>query len=106
MPRTKRVELGWEHPETEEAYRLICNVTPGTPDRGPDFGCAGGYPGDPPEVEVLEVIEDRPGGMKRPELVEVVTRTFDRLMECALDELSYAAEDGLVDTIEEARGER
>ncbi len=103
MPSTKRVEVGWEHEEQD--FRVICNVTPGTPDRGPDMSCAGGYPGDPPEVEVLKVIEDRPGGKERPELVAVVEKDLALILDSALEELSYAAEDG-PDTLEEARGER
>ena len=102
MARTKRVELGWEHPETEEAYRVICAVRPGTPDRGPDLGCAGGYPGDPPEVDVLRVVEDRPGGRERPELVEVVEKKFGRIHYLALE---AADEYDGPDTRAEARGE-
>lgn len=85
MANAKRIEVGWTHPETEEDLRVVLDVTPGTPDRGPDFGCAGGYPGDPPDVEVLRVLEDRPGGKERPELVEVVERDFARLAEKALE---------------------
>ena len=101
MPRTKRVELGWEHEEQD--FRVICNVTPGTPDRGPDFGCAGGYPGDPAEVEVLQVVEDRPGGRARPELVALVERNLARIEDQALE---AADEYDGPDTTAEARGER
>lgn len=88
-----RVEVGWTHPETEEDYRVVCAVTLGTPDRGPDFACAGGYPGDPPEVEVLEVVEDRPGGQARPELVAVVEADFARIEERALEEAAEPEDD-------------
>jgi hypothetical protein len=101
MASTRKVELGFEHPETGEDLRVICSVTPGTPDRGPDFGCAGGYPGDPAEVEVLRVLEDRPCGRERPELVELVGNSI-YLRERALEH----ADEPPYDTREEARGER
>jgi hypothetical protein len=99
---SKVVEIGWESPDTEEAFRIRCSVTPGTPDRGPDFGCAGGYPGDPPVVEVLAVVEDRPGGQSRPELVSVVEERFVFLNDHAFELLD---DDPPHDTREEARGE-
>jgi hypothetical protein len=102
MSRSRVVTIGWEHEEQD--FRVICNVTPGTPDRGPDMSCAGGYPGDPPEVEVLKVIEDRPGGKERPELVEVVEREFAHLEERALE--AAAEDEPPYDTLEEARGDR
>ena len=100
---TRTVTVGWQHPETEEEFRVRCAVTPGTPDRGPDFNCAGGYPGDPAEVEVLDVIEDWPGGASRPELIAVVERDFGRLEERALE---AADEYDGPDSLEEARCER
>lgn len=102
MARAKTVEVGWEH-EGEE-FRVVCNATPATPDRGPDMNCAGGYPGDPAEVEVLRVLEDRPDGKERPELVAVVEAEFDALQEKALERASE--DDSPFDTLEEARGER
>lgn len=104
MASTKQVEVGWTHPETEEEFRVTCNVTPGTPDRGPDFGCAGGYPGDPPEVEVLEVVEDALDGRERPDLVAVVERELVRIEERALEAAADAFDPW--DTREELRGER
>ena len=100
---SRRVEVGWSHPDTEEDFRVICAVTPGTPDRGPDMACAGGYPGDPGEVEVLEVVEDWPGGKSRPEMIAVVEADFGRLEERALE---AADEYDGADSLEEARCER
>lgn len=77
-----KVELGWEHEGQD--FRVVCTVTRGTPDRGPDMSCAGGHPGDPPAVEVLEVVEDRPGGLARPDLLEDVQEDL-RLIDLALD---------------------
>lgn len=44
----------------DREVRLTIRFTPGTPDRGPDFNCAGGYPGDPDDFEVVHssVIDD------------------------------------------------
>jgi hypothetical protein len=98
----RTVEIGWEHPDTDEAFRIRCSVIPGTPDRGPDFGCSGGYPGDPPDVEVLDVVEDRPGGQSRPDLVPVVEERFVFLHDHAFEMLDDGAPH---DTREEARGE-
>lgn len=102
MPRTKRAEVGWEHPETGEAFRVRCTVSGGSPGRtyGPPEKC---HPPEPPEVEVLEVVEDRPGGLGRPDLIALVEADFARIEERAIDEASEPPD--WPDTLEEARGE-
>ena len=67
MPR--HVTVGWMDPETEIDYRVTLSVTPGDPGRtwGPPEKC---YPPEGPEIEVLSVREDRPGGAERPDLVD------------------------------------
>ncbi len=37
----------------DRSVRLTIRYTPGTPDRGPDFNCAGGYPGDEECIELV-----------------------------------------------------
>jgi hypothetical protein len=71
-----RVEIGWQDPETEAEYRIVLSVTPGHPGRtyGPPEKC---FPPEGPEVEVLSVREDRPGGAERPDLVARVDDTLD-----------------------------
>ena len=101
MSRSHTVTVGWEH--GGEDFRIVCNVTPGTPDRGPDFGCAGGYPGDPGEVEILEVREDAPGGALRPDLLEAVQKDFDRISQRASDELCDDLPDFDIDDADEVR---
>lgn len=88
-----RVKIGWAHPETEHEYRVTLDVTEATPDRGPDFGCAGGYPGDPATVEVVEVWDDVPGGALHPELVEVVERDLGLLLDAALEAVEEGWDD-------------
>lgn len=107
MARSKRVEVGWEHPETEEAFRVICTVTPGTPERGPSYA-SGGEPASDPEVEVLEVIEDRPGGQERPDLVALVEQDLARIEESALEQAYEAQLDAMeaeAEAAAEARAE-
>jgi hypothetical protein len=79
--RSVRVTVTWEH--DGEDFRVVGSYTPGTPDRGPDFNCAGGYPGDPAEFEILEVREDAPGGALRPDLLAAAEADFQRLADRA-----------------------
>lgn len=65
---SKTVEVGWQHPETEEEFRVRCSIT------------------DTDEVQVTEVVEDRPGGKERPEIIELVEADFARISERALEE--------------------
>jgi hypothetical protein len=93
-------------PVTDEETDITveCHVTPGTPDRGPDFGCAGGYPGDPPEVELLSAEDDT--GKDWLPAIEADAKWVAEVEEKALEEHEDAADDYPYDTREEARGER
>lgn len=83
MARTRRVEVPWTGPDDEDLL-VVCMVTPGTPARtyGPPERC---HPGDPPEVEVLEVRLDAPGGEARPELLEAAERDHGVIAERAVE---------------------
>ena len=71
MARAREITTGWEHPTTEESYRVTLSCTPGSPGRS--YGDPGDcYPAEGPEFEVIEVREDRVGGQLRPELIPVV----------------------------------
>lgn len=104
MRRSRSVSVSWQH--KGEDFIVTGRYTPGTPDRGPDFGCAGGYPGDPAEFELDSVAEDALGGALRPDLLAAAEADFsnigDRAEEAAAEDDGY---DG-PDTMEEARGER
>lgn len=84
-PRSRRVEVGWRNPATEEEFRVVLDVTLGTRPRGMD-------PGEPSEIEVVEVTEDAPGGAERPDLIDLVERDLDRLECSAYDAAREAAE--------------
>lgn len=68
MART--IEIGWTHPETEDDYRVTLEYEPGSP---------GGWEEAPsgPELRVLKVTEDRPGGAERPDLIATVEAELD-----------------------------
>jgi hypothetical protein len=105
MSRARTVEVGWESPESEEAFGVQCSVTLGTPQPANLHHDSSWVPGDEePTVEVLDVVEDRPGGKARPELVAVVEADFERLQVLAL-ERALDCDDPPEDTREEQRGE-
>ena len=81
MANMKRVEVGWEF--LGEAFRVVCNIGPRV---APTFE----DPGDPGELEILEVREDAPGGAARPDLLEAAQKDFDRIGERVNDELAEA----------------
>jgi hypothetical protein len=110
----KTVEIGWET-AGGEAMRVRVSVSPGTPQPTSLTPESRWVPGDEePTVEVLDVIEDRPGGAARPELVSVVEDDFVRIQELALERADDGPDeppdddgfDPWADTREEARGER
>jgi hypothetical protein len=79
MKRT--VDVGWSNPEGED-FRVRCTVSAGVEEQR--WG-DGAHPAEAPEVEILEVIEDRPGGVERPELLALVEADFARIQERALE---------------------
>jgi hypothetical protein len=104
MART--ITVGWTHPETEEDFRVTGRLYLGSPERGPTFSC-GGEPAEPPTFEVESVVEDRPGGIARPDLIELVEKTLDELtgdaLETDADREAAAAEDAADAARDDAR---
>ena len=94
-PGSCRITVGWESPEGE-AYCVAGYLTPGRAERGPSYACAG-EPAEPAEFCPLTVVEDRPGGVERPELLPLVEADLDTLTaeaeEIAGDRAEAAAED-------------
>jgi hypothetical protein len=78
---SRSVEIPWQHPETEDEFRVECSVGEGQPEIRWGDSAQPGFRG---EVEVLRVIEDAPGGAERPDLLEAAQRDFDRITERAL----------------------
>lgn len=89
MAKTKEVTVYWNHPETDEEFEVDFSVFPGTPDRGPDFNCAGGYPGDPAEVDFLEIRgeDGLPNQQAENDLFERFPKELAKLEDAALDAL-------------------
>jgi hypothetical protein len=82
VSRSRTVEIGWSHPETEEDFRVVCSLTPGESEiRWGDSA----RPGCGPEVEILSIAEDAPGGAERPDLLELAQRDFDLISERAVE---------------------
>jgi hypothetical protein len=73
---THTVWIGWEHPDTDEPYRVRLAITPGREGylSGPPERC---YPPEGPEVEVLDVLEDWPGGQRRLDLADLIQDSLD-----------------------------
>lgn len=71
MARTITRDMGWTHPKTEEEFRVVVRCTPGSPGRtyGEPGDC---YPAEGPDLKVVSVREDKPGGVDRPDLIDLV----------------------------------
>jgi hypothetical protein len=107
MSRSKTVTVGWEHPVTGEDLRVTCSVGEGQPEiRWGDSA----QPGLSGEVEILRVVEDKVGGVERPDLIALVESDWDVIEERALievEEAEIAAWDAEQDRrCDEARDER
>jgi hypothetical protein len=90
VSRSRTVDIGWAHPETEEDFRVVCSLTPGESEiRWGDSA----RPGCGPEVEILSIAEDAPGGAERPDLLGLVQRDFDLISERAVEAASDDDED-------------
>jgi hypothetical protein len=90
MATKREVVIGWEG-DDGAPMRVRCSVTPGYAGRGPDMN-GPGEPPEPPEVEVLSVHEDKPGGVERPDLVPVVEGAIDSIHDQAVEEASDQVE--------------
>jgi hypothetical protein len=84
---SRRVEVGWTHPETEDEYRVECSVGPGQPEIRWGESAQPALAG---EVEILRVVEDAPGGVERPDLIAAVEADWERIEEAALIEAEEA----------------
>lgn len=103
-PGATRIEVGWEMPEGEP-MRVLGYLTPGERAHGPTYSC-GGTPAEPAEFCPLAVVEDRPGGKERPELLPLVEKDLDDLTAAAEEEAGARAEAALEDRADEERDER
>jgi hypothetical protein len=103
---SRRIEIGWESPDGED-LRVVCSVGEGQPEIRWGDSAQPGFRG---EVEVLRVIEDKPGGVERPDLIPLVEADWDVIEERALievEEAEIAAWDAEQDRrCDEARDER
>lgn len=102
-PGATRVEVGWNH--EDEDFRIVGYLTPGQPERGPSYSCAG-EPTEPAEFCPLAVVEDWPGGKERPELLPLVEQDLDDLTAAAEEEAGARAEAAEEDRADEERGQR
>jgi hypothetical protein len=83
---SRNVEIGWETPEGEP-MRVVCSVGEGQPEiRWGDHA----QPGLAGEVAVLKVVEDKPQGRERPDLIPLVEADWDVIEERALIEVEEA----------------
>lgn len=64
MVHTREITTGWED-EDGESYRITLSMTPGEGPTRDGPGCG-------PELDVISVREDKPGGVERPDLIPVV----------------------------------
>lgn len=86
IPRgCRRVKVGWQPPDSDESFVVLGYLTPSYPGRGPDLR-GPGWPDEPAEFGVLAVVEDRPGGVERPELLDLVEQDIDDLAAKAEEE--------------------
>lgn len=98
MARTRTIETGWTHPETEDDYRVTLEFEPGSPG-GRDEPPTG------PEIAVVKVVEDRKGGVERPDLIAMVEAELDgRFGDEATEEIGEYEEDARASALE-ARGD-
>lgn len=102
-PGATRITVGWE--KDDESYRVLGYLTPGERAHGPTYSC-GGTPAEPPEFCPLAVVEDRPGGKERPELLPLVEQDLDALTAAAEEEAGARAEADDEAQADEERDER
>ncbi len=99
MPSNRTIEVGWQHEDVD--YRVICTVGKAEPGRRYMPDGSPGWPAEPGEVEILEVVEDLPYGQKRPDLIPAAQADFARIEERARQEA-----DGVDDAAREDAEER
>jgi hypothetical protein len=85
MART--IEIGWTLPESDDEFRVVCSVGEGQPEiRWGDSA----QPGLAGEVEIIRLVEDKVGGVERPDLIALVEADWDVIEERALIEVEEA----------------
>lgn len=102
-PGATRVTVSWSC--EDDSYRVVGYLTRGQPERGPSFACAG-EPAEPPEFYPLAVVEDKPHGKERPELLPLVEADLDALTAAAEEEAGARAEAADEARADEEREER
>jgi hypothetical protein len=83
----RTAEVGWQHPETEEEFRVTCSVGEGQPEIRWGDSAQEALSG---EVEIIRVVEDKPHGVERPDLIALVEADWDVIEERALIEVEEA----------------
>ncbi len=99
---TRMAEVGWSHEDID--YRVVCAIGPGDPGRRYMPDGSPGWPAEPGEVEILDVVEDAPGGQKRPDLIPAAQRDFARIEERVREEADDA-DDAAREDAEERRAD-
>jgi hypothetical protein len=82
---SRTVEVGWSHEDDD--FRVTCSVGEGQPEIRWGEHAQPGYSG---EVEIIRVVEDKPGGVERPDLIALVEADWDVIEEAALIEVEEA----------------
>jgi len=93
---TVRVDMS---DQNDLAATFIVRWTPGAPDRGPDMSCAGGYPGDPPDCELLRIVDVEPGC----DTAWILAERWEWICEAAKEAAAELAEDAAERHAEYAR---
>lgn len=102
-PGATRIEVGWE--KDDESFRVLGYLTPGRPERGPSYACAG-EPAEPAEFCPLAVAEDKPHGKERPELLPLIEADLDDLTAAAEEEAPEREDAYAEDRADEEREQR
>lgn len=91
MPRTVKGTIGWTSEEGEDCIAEY-EATGGSPGRlyGEPGDC---YPPEAPEITILELVEDRKGGLKRPDLLAEADKD-ESLMDRIIEQLSEPPDTG------------
>jgi hypothetical protein len=104
-PGAQRVEVGWSRPETEEDFRVVGFLYPAYRGCG-ERGYSLGEPPEPAHLDLVAVIEDKPGGIERPELLPLVEADLDDLTAEAEEEAAERETAALEDRADAEREER
>lgn len=98
MARTRKIDVGWSHPETEEDLVVTLECEAGSPG-GRDEPPSG------PELTVLEIREDKEGGALRPDLLDAAEKALCGPWGDKVAEAAQNAEDGDYEAAMEREGD-